>query len=187
MRLGHLIRLLGPAILAASAAACGDPVHDQLVASLGPETPGVPVGPLHRPGQPCLACHDGTGPAALAFATAGTVYQDASSQDSTPLVAATVQFTDFAMNTFYARTNCAGNFFIEAVDWLNGDPANNIPPVVFPVHIQINYGGQSTQMLSHMAKTTSCAQCHVGVPSPASVPRVYLNSDPMQYPASGCQ
>src|SRR6185437_13022232 len=71
---------------------CNDPVPDDEVASLGPEDPNVPPGPLHRPGQPCMACHDGTGPASLAFATAGTIFQDM--PDTTPLVAGRVQITD---------------------------------------------------------------------------------------------
>jgi hypothetical protein len=163
------------AFAAAALGGCRDPVHDDVVAALGPEDPSVPPGPLHRPGQPCLACHDGTGPASLAFGTAGTVFQDV--MNPYPLVAATVVLTDAVMNVSTAETNCAGNFFLEAVDW---NPA-------FPVHVQVTFGNQSSQMQSHMGKADSCATCHVGVVSPSTVPQVYLNYDPMQYPSSGCQ
>lgn len=50
------------------AAAC-DPVRSDAVAALGGEAPGVPHGPTHRPGQPCLLGHSN-------FAVAGTVFTD---------------------------------------------------------------------------------------------------------------
>ena len=151
---------------AAAAAGCDDPVLDAEIAALGPEAAGVPPGPLHRPGQPCLVCHDGEGPAALVFGTAGTVFQD--STDPAPLVSALVQLTDQNMNVKTVETNCAGNFWVEAVDWTP----------TMPVHVQIVYGGSNTQMISHMGKETSCAQCHTGTVSPSSVGQVYLNSSP---------
>jgi hypothetical protein len=164
--------------LAAAVAGClppySDPVHDDAVAALGPEAPNVPPGPNHRPGQPCLVCHDGGGPAELVFATAGTVFQDP--MNTTPMPAVSVTFTDDMMNVTHAETNCAGNFFLEAVDWLP----------VFPVHVQIAWGPDSDQMISHMAKTDSCAACHTGTQSPSTVQQIYLNTVPMQYPSSGC-
>ena len=63
--------VLGGTCLAASLVwACGDPVHDARVAALGDERPGVPAGPNHRPGQPCLACHGGDGPSDVELAVA---------------------------------------------------------------------------------------------------------------------
>lgn len=165
-------RLLFAVTLAA--AGCADPVHDDLVASLGPEAPGVPPGPLHRPGQPCLACHDGGGPAAMVMSTAGTIFQDGT--DTTPMVAATVELTDANQVVTNALTNCAGNFFLQAVDW--------IP--TFPVHVQVSYGSTSSQMRSHMGKAADCASCHSGTDTQNSVVHVYLNFDPMTYPPSGC-
>jgi hypothetical protein len=167
-------RLRVAAALAIALTACADPVHDDAVAALGPDPTNAPPGPLHRPGQPCLVCHDGGGPASLVFATAGTVYQDAT--DPPPLVGATVMLTDSTMNVMRAQTNCAGNFFIEAVDWM----------LTGPVHIEVDYGSMNAQMVSHMAKQTSCAQCHTGTLSPMSVQQVYLNPTAMTYPPSGC-
>ena len=146
-----------------AAAGCNDPVHDDAVASLGPEDPNVPPGPLHRPGQPCMVCHDGTGPAALAFATAGTIFQDGT--NPTPLVSATVQITDINDKTMSPETNCAGNFFVEAVDF----------DLVYPLHAQVFYGSQNVQMLSHIAKTGGCADCHL---SPTVATKLGLTVDP---------
>ena len=39
------------------------------------EAPGVRRGPLHRPGQPCLLCHDGALGDPQRFTVAGTVFQ----------------------------------------------------------------------------------------------------------------
>ena len=75
------------------AISCYDPVHDQEVAALGGEAPGVPQGPLHRPGQPCNVCHGGIGPANLRFSVAGTVYQYSVSP-SPAANGATVQLQD---------------------------------------------------------------------------------------------
>ena len=79
-RLGSsLSSLLLPLAVVAAASggvlSCYDPVHDQEVAALGGEAPGVSPGPTHRPGQPCNVCHGGVGPANLRFSVAGTVYQ----------------------------------------------------------------------------------------------------------------
>src|SRR4051794_4421968 len=76
-----------PALLASTAGplafvSCGDPVSDARIAALGPEDPGVPPGPLHRPGQPCVVCHSRQGPASP-FLVAGTVYSERGSK--TPL------------------------------------------------------------------------------------------------------
>ncbi len=168
-------RLLVVALALAAVAGCQDPVHDALVASLGGEDPNVPVGPLHRPGQPCLACHDGTGPAALAFGTAGTVFQDANV--TIAMASATVTLTDAAGTVTPLLTNCAGNFYIEAVDWAP----------IFPVHVNVSWGNVSTEMLSHMGKETSCAQCHTGdIMSPSATNWVYLNAEPLTPPPPGC-
>src|SRR5256885_5077120 len=61
-------------MLFAMVVACNDPVHDARVDALGPEIDGVPRGPLHRRGQPCLTCHGGSGPANTELSVAGTVF-----------------------------------------------------------------------------------------------------------------
>ena len=55
-------------------AAC-DPVHGDAISALGPEAPDVRQGPLHRPGQPCLLCHDGALGDPQRFTIAGTVFE----------------------------------------------------------------------------------------------------------------
>ena len=75
MRAWTLARLpVGLTLLATLAACDTDPVHSSAVDALGPEVAGVPKGPYHRAGQPCVTCHGGEGPASQQFVMAGTVF-----------------------------------------------------------------------------------------------------------------
>jgi hypothetical protein len=129
--------LLGAGLLLGIALACGDPTHDDAVAALGPEAPGVQPGPTHRPGQPCLTCHGGSGPGNATFSVGGTVFETerlplpdgGAPPVSAPLVGATVQLSDSSeltdasdastssTATFTTTTNGVGNFFVLASQW----------------------------------------------------------------------
>src|SRR3984957_22477 len=91
-------------------AACVDETHDLQVQALGPEAPGVPRGPLHRPGQPCLVCHGGSGPASHQFSVAGTAF--AVESLTTPLPTAVVTLGDAHDASVSLGSNQAGNFFV---------------------------------------------------------------------------
>lgn len=162
------------AATAAFTAGCDNPVHDNAVAALGAEDPNVPVGPLHRAGQPCVTCHEDGGPAALTFSFGGTVYQDEVTKKA--LADAFVVLTDANGKHKEAETNCVGNFYIEAVDF----------QPTFPVHAEILYGGMNATMLSHIGIDGSCADCHTGKDSPMSVDHIYLALSPMNFPEPKC-
>ncbi|HEY4118626.1 MAG TPA: hypothetical protein VGM56_12260 [Byssovorax sp.] len=162
-------------LLAALAlAACADPVHDEAVAALGPEAPGVSPGPLHRAGQPCLVCHDGSGPADAVFSFGGTLYQV--SGRGTPAVGAFVHLRDEAASTYLTESNCVGNFFVQADDYTPVDP----------VHVSVSFETQSATMQSHIGRDGSCASCHTGDVSQSSVDHVYVAQGPFTWPPSGC-
>ncbi len=157
------------AVLAAGSAAalaCSDPVHDQLVASLGPENPTVPQGPLHRPGQPCLACHGGEGPASLQFSVAGTVY--ATLNQPQPAAGPCVQIEDIEGRYWTsAPTNAAGNFFVGETDFSPD----------FPIRMAIvacDTGFIFQQMQTYSARDGSCADCHLQPAGPTSPGVVYV-------------
>ena len=57
--------------IAIALGACVDETHELQVQALGGEAPGVPKGPLHRPGQPCLVCHGEAGPASPSSSSPG--------------------------------------------------------------------------------------------------------------------
>ena len=159
-----------------------DPVHDDRVDALGKEAPGVPPGPLHRPGQPCLLCHDGRGPGNDEFSVAGTVYQFKDSD--VPLSDAIVLLLDSRTcpptkpdcNRFATATNCAGNFFVDSHDFAP----------VRPMWVSLVYGGIAVPMSSPMFRTGSCADCHHDPPSSDSVGHVYFAPTTIPFPPSGC-
>ena len=144
---------------------CADPVHADLVASLGPEAAGVAPGPLHRPGQPCLVCHGGEGPGKLRFSVGGTIY--AIRGEPPPAVGAAVQVEDVQGNYWTTDTNAAGNFFVELAHFA---PA-------FPIRMEVvSADGTTTQrMQTYSGRDGSCADCHSDPMSPRSTGPVYLS------------
>jgi hypothetical protein len=145
-----------------------NPVLDDEIAALGPETPGVRPGPLHRPGQPCLLCHDGEIGDPVAFSVAGTVFQAPGPLPSRePAVGANVYLTDATGSHQDPATNAAGNFYIQASDW----------SPVFPLQVVVKPAtGPDVFMLS-LVEGGSCASCHVDPAGKDSPGRVSLTLD----------
>jgi hypothetical protein len=157
----------GIAVLVALAGAgCSDPVHEQEVAALGGEAPGVSPGPTHRPGQPCLVCHGGQGPASLEFSIGGTIflYPDDTSQ---PAVNAQVEVED-ALGRFYrSTTNSAGNFYILQSVWSPNYPLE--------VPVVADQTGMTSEVMGSLDnRSGSCAECHQEKEGPNSAGPVYL-------------
>jgi hypothetical protein len=173
MRERDTFRCLAVAASAAAFVGCVDPVHDQQVEALGGEAPGVPTGPDHRPGQPCLVCHGGQGPASTDFSVAGTVY--AVEQQSAPAVGAQVQVEDMAGSVFVSPTNAAGNFYVTTSQW----------QPTFPIKMQVSLGPVTTGMMTAAGRDGSCAACHQSTVGPASPGPVYVATDPNQLLGDG--
>jgi hypothetical protein len=144
-------------------AACVDPTHDAQVQALGGEAPGVPHGPLHRPGQPCLVCHGEAGPASQTFVMAGTVFATQGSSAPASGVQVVIEDVNGAIRT--PTTNEAGNFYITSAEW---SPK-------LPAEVQISKGMTSEAMLTLIGRDGSCADCHTQTPGPTSPGPVYLN------------
>lgn len=159
-----LVAATAAAALAAPTA-CVDTVHEQDVKALGPEQPGVPPGPLHRPGQPCVTCHGGSGPASLQFSVAGTVYAVKGQPD--PAVQAAVQIEDVDGKTWTVFTNTVGNFFVTVKDF-----APHYPTIMSVVSAD----GNTTQSMTTLDnRDGSCADCHTPTPGPTSPGPVYVS------------
>ncbi len=162
-------------LLAVAALGCSDPVQSQEREALGGEVPGVPKGPLHRPGEPCLVCHDGSGPGNVVFSLAGTVYQN---QDSTtPLSDALVKFVDSTGREYSTASNCAGNFFVMRDDY---EPT-------YPLWVKIQFGTAGAgpveqSMGSPIYRQGSCAYCHTAEPGPDSAGPVYFAPPGVPFP-----
>jgi hypothetical protein len=156
--------LLATAAASGGGASC-DPVLDDAVAALGPETPGVPPGPLHRPGQPCLLCHDGAFGDPRAFSVAGTLFQIPSSPQ--PAVAASVAVTDSTGSTHDLTSNAAGNFYLPASEWTP----------VLPLQVVVESQAGAPVYMFSLAETGGCATCHQNPPGPDSPGQVCLTLD----------
>jgi hypothetical protein len=150
-----MMRLLALGI-AVGTLAC-DPVHDDAVSALGGETPGVRPGPLHRPGQPCLVCHDGAAGDPSAFGLAGTIFDTPGGL--TPVVGADVHVTDSSGNLPHDfTTNAAGNFYVAAEDWTP----------VFPISVSVQPPSGADVFMRTLGNDGSCATCHTDPASPSS-------------------
>ncbi len=122
-----------------------DPVPQKIIDDLGPEV-GTPSA-THRPGEPCLVCHDNYGGATPAFAVAGTVFDRAMDGSLVPSVGINVIVSDSASGLRKACTNAAGNFFVKRDDWVD---------ITFPLNAQADNRGMS----SLIGRDGSCGSCH---------------------------
>jgi hypothetical protein len=145
-------------------AAC-DPVQDRAIAALGGEVAGVDTGPLHRPGQPCLLCHDGALGDPPEFSVAGTVFVDRIDKKAARGATVTLKAADGTSRTF--KTNEAGNFYVTPQSWR---PA-------YPLEVSVDYQSQSVSMISKIGRDGSCAGCHVDPASASSAGHVYAIPD----------
>ena len=149
-----------------------DPVHAQAVAALGGETYGLGHGPTHRPGQPCLTCHGGQGPGKPELSIGGTVYKTQAASEW--LEGATVTLTDAEGTIRQLTTNQTGNVLVEKNAWTP----------VFPLRASVSFAGVSIDMLTHVGRTGSCADCHTDPAGRASAGHIYLVVDPADFPGA---
>lgn len=163
------------AFFAALPSACADPVVDEVVDALGPERSGVPQGPEHRPGQPCVTCHQTSGPGSPDFSLGGTVYSD--QERALPLEGASVEFVDAIGRRHTEVTNCAGNFYITKDEW---EPR-------FPLWTQVRFRDKSIAMETPIYRDGSCASCHADPAAQGSTGHVYVSDEPFDPPTEGCR
>jgi hypothetical protein len=134
---------------------CEDPVRDQRIRDLGDEDPSVPVGVDHRPGQPCVLCHSGDGPASdKPFVVGGTVY--ATSAAKAPGGAGLlVRFVDSGGSTprVDVATSTSGNFYVTPDQW---------PDMTFPLKTAVFDAAQKPlqAMQTTIDREGSCNFCH---------------------------
>jgi hypothetical protein len=148
-----------------------DPTHDEAKSDLGDEAPGVNPGPDHRPGQPCLVCHDGT--TASQWSVAGTITGVLGS--TAPLSGATVNLTDATLSTFSVTSNEVGNFYVEPSRW----------QPVYPVNVNVTYGSITATMTTIIGRDGSCAGCHANPASRISAGPVYVAATAAQISSAG--
>jgi hypothetical protein len=147
--------------LAIIGSSCGGTVRDTMIQNLGPEDPAVPIGPEHRPGQPCVLCHEKGGPAASKpFAIAGTIYKTAKA-GAAGATDVFVQFRDARGGgpVVSPQSGESGNFYVPLQDW---------PDMTFPIRVglykNLNDPPAAT-MQSLIGREPSCNFCHRPLPS----------------------
>lgn len=155
-----LVEILGVVCTVLALACEGTSDSEDAIATLGPEQAGVSQGPLHRAGQPCLVCHNGT--EATKLSVAGTIYARQDAAD--PLSDVRVELIDAIGMRYTAATNCAGNFFVR--------PSDFTP--TFPLWVAIERDGIRQEMESPINGDGSCGSCHAAEEGPRSAGRVYL-------------
>ena len=139
-----------------------NPVLDDEVAALGGEANGVRPGPQHRPGQPCLLCHDGALGDPNEFSVAGTVFLQPTGTD--PVKGALVELHGGDGRVFTLTTNAAGNFFVS--------PQKYTPQ--YPLEVDVQFAGETTTMHSTIGRDGACASCHSDPAGPDSPGHVYV-------------
>jgi len=142
-----------------------DPVHQNEIDALGGEMPGVPHGPLHRPGQLCLVCHDGALGDPGEFSVAGTVFLRPSDREPADGARVTLQGSDGS--SFAIVANAAGNFYVEPGRWTP----------TFPMQTSIIWQGTTVPMHTNVGRDGSCASCHLDPASSDSSGHIYVVLD----------
>jgi hypothetical protein len=161
--------LIRAGIVCALLAGCADPVHDAAVEALGGEASGVPKGPTHRPGQPCLTCHGGDGPGGdLTMSFGGTLFLHAAGDDEA--VGATIRVVDARARSYETTTNEAGNFWI---------PESEFVPE-FPVNTAVTLGRYSRVMKTWIRLDGSCNSCHGGAENYDSPGQLWVLPDAVE-------
>ncbi|MEM6791437.1 MAG: hypothetical protein AAF715_28220 [Myxococcota bacterium] len=161
---------------------CRSPVLDEERDLLGDELPDVEPSEFHRPGQPCLRCHDSAGGSEPEMVVAGTIF--ATPEGRVPVERARITIEDPRGNQVTALTNCVGNFFITREEW---------PDIVFPLRVSAPRCGlplevdpetvtPSPGMDSLIHRDGACAGCHQGAPSAASPGWVYCYAEQPSVP-----
>lgn len=156
---GVLVAVLG---LAALAGSC-DPVHEQAMDDLGPEAPGIPRGPTHRAGQPCLVCHGERGPEGPTMSVAGTIFR--AREGRVGVAGATVKLTDATGETREYPTNEVGTFYVEKKYWAP----------VFPLTAKVAFAGTEVEMLTPINVDGSCGSCHRDPAARDAVGHIFLD------------
>lgn len=163
----RLVALAFVMLAAVTSTSCFDPEHKDEVNALGGETSGVRTGPTHRPGQPCLVCHGGSGPGNAQFSIAGTIYANRDKPAVKQGVEVTI--TDVTGDARTLVSNQAGNFYISIDQW----------SPTFPVNVSLAYPGldpkTQTQMQSPIGRNGGCGFCHYGADNELThMPPVFL-------------
>ena len=156
---------------AVALAGCGNPVVDSRIAALGEEDPNVAASEFHRAGQPCVLCHSVYEGASPEMSVGGTIF--ATPDDQIPVDKVMVTLTDARGEFRVVPTNCVGNFWIETGEWNPSFPLQAVISYDLPAVAGAAPMRGQKPMNSRISRDGSCATCHDGRRTQASVGWVF--------------
>ena len=158
-------------VLLATVWGCSDPLKEGIVASLGPEDAGFGTNEIHRPGQPCVACHSTYEGAKPIMSIGGTLFTDPILEGDLKLVPEhTIRLIDSEGTIVEKISNRCGNFFTTLDEF---DPA-------YPVRAELYGPGADDSlvsivvMASRIGRDGSCGSCHAHPATSQSPGVVYV-------------
>lgn len=139
-------------------ASCSDPLRDGKIEALGDEDPNFPPSEIHRPGQPCVACHSEYEGAKPNISIGGTLFTDPEREDGEMQLVPnhTIRIIDSQGKILDRTTNRCGNFFWTKEEF---DPA-------YPVRAELYGPGPDDTLVpinvmsSRIGRDGSCGACH---------------------------
>jgi len=138
----------------------------------------------HRPGQPCLVCHnEDYSPGDDVFAVAGTIFLRATDDDEDGLRDAEVVVTDALDREFRALTNDAGNFMVKVKKGRDTRQKDDGKLEIgyqpkYPLRVKVVFGADEVEMQSLIWRDGSCAGCHRGeAATTSSVEKVFVRAN----------
>jgi hypothetical protein len=156
---------------------CSDPLRDGKIEALGGEDQGFEPNEIHRPGQPCVACHSVYGGAEPEMSIAGTLFTDPTAVDENgdpkPLRLVPnhiIRLIDSEGTIKERETNRCGNFAFTLEEF---NPA-------FPVRAELYGKGEDGAkipidvMASRIGREGSCGACHAHPATSQSPGVVYV-------------
>ena len=172
-----MTRRLIVALLATLAAGCGDAFRDPQIEALGGEFPGTAPSQFHRPGQPCVLCHDSYEGAEPELSIGGTLFFFPPDSAGFPVTSGgfVVSIVDSKGKSFNAEVNCFGNFSVEKAVF---DPAYPILAEVLQRDEDTGELRTNAPMSSRIGRDGSCASCHIDPKSWLSPGPVFVNGAP---------
>lgn len=157
-RVGEGLLLCAAVLLCVS---CSDPLRDGKIEVLGEEEGAFPPNEIHRPGQPCVACHSVYEGAQPLISIGGTLFTDPDRDDPDELGLQLVpqhiiRLIDSEGTIKDLVTNRCGNFFVTQDEF---DPA-------YPVRAELYGPGPDDTLIpidvmaSRIGRDGSCGACH---------------------------
>jgi hypothetical protein len=168
------------ALLALTAAACGDPLRDRRIEYLGEDDANFAGTQFHRPGQPCTWCHNSEVGDQPVMTLGGTLFFRPEGLAPYPAGGFVVRLLDSDGKIIRLLANRCGNF------WATPEQFEPVYPMRTRILTLNDDGTESVNvgMGTRIGREGSCGACHSDPKSAFSPGVVTINApDPLNPPA----